>query len=267
MPRPNISGGGVRPFSEGGDRDATGLAGGGPVDRGALERIRANSCCATPAQAIDDGPAGLAKPGHRASGLSRRTDRLQPRRGGRGERDLRQAAAGALRGRRRSDGAHGPPLCRQRALRSERRRDGQTRSRIAARRCRRPSRLRRPERAGALGARALHDRRRRLERARPPMREWPSANSQSSASGANLAFMQTLLATALVHLGQSPTRPGRCAASRLRVQSAEGHLDRLQVSVGDAARVELRHGPRRRRAARCSSSKRQPIARPATTSS
>ena len=47
----------------------------------------------------------------------------------------------------------------------------------------------------------------------------------------NLAFMQTLLATALVHLG-SPDQAWALRGKSFAVQSAEGHLDRLQVQRG-----------------------------------
>jgi CHAT domain-containing protein/tetratricopeptide (TPR) repeat protein len=57
----------------------------------------------------------------------------------------------------------------------------------------------------------------------------------------NLAFMQTLLGTALLSLGR-PDEGWAARAKSLAIQSAEGRGDRLPQSVGEAARVELRNG-------------------------
>lgn len=57
----------------------------------------------------------------------------------------------------------------------------------------------------------------------------------------NLGFAQTLLADTLINLG----RPDDAWTTRIesfRLQSAEGRGDRLPVSLGGAARMELRHG-------------------------
>ena len=57
----------------------------------------------------------------------------------------------------------------------------------------------------------------------------------------NLAFMQTLLGTALLSLGR-PDEGWAARTKSLAIQSAEGRGDRLPQSVGEAARVELRNG-------------------------
>jgi tetratricopeptide (TPR) repeat protein len=57
----------------------------------------------------------------------------------------------------------------------------------------------------------------------------------------NLAFMQTTLATALIHLGR-PDEGWALRVKAFELQSGEGRGDRLPISIGDAARVEMRMG-------------------------
>jgi tetratricopeptide (TPR) repeat protein len=58
---------------------------------------------------------------------------------------------------------------------------------------------------------------------------------------ANRAFMQTMLATALISLGQ-PDAGWAMRTSAFALQSAEGRDDRLLVTIDDAANIELRIG-------------------------
>jgi hypothetical protein len=64
---------------------------------------------------------------------------------------------------------------------------------------------------------------------------------QRLGESSSLAFMQTMLATALITLGR-PDEGWALRAKAFDAESSEGRGDRLLVTIGDAANVELRTG-------------------------